>query len=87
METDVLGHAIRGVPFQKQEGKWKPITFLSRTMQSAERNYEIYNKELLTIVEDLTKWRQYLLGATKKFEVWTNHKNLKYFWELHKLNR
>ena len=56
-------------------------------MQPAESNYEIYNKELLTIVEDLTKWRQYLLGATKKFEVWTNHKNLKYFWELHKLNR
>ena len=29
--------------------------FLSRTMQSAEKNYEIYNKELLAIVEALTK--------------------------------
>jgi len=87
VETDVLEHAIGGVLFQKQEGKWKPIIFLSRTMQPAERNHEIYNKELLTIVEDLTKWRQYLLGATEKFEVWTDHKNLKYFWELHKLNR
>jgi len=28
-------------------------------MQLAERNYEIYNKELLAIVEALTKWRQY----------------------------
>jgi len=48
-------------------------------MQIAKRNYEIYNKELLAIVEALTKWRQYLLDATKKFEVWTDHKNLKYF--------
>jgi len=55
-------------------------------MQPAERNYEIYNKELLTIVEALTKWRQYLLDAKEPFEVWTDHENLKYFREPHKLN-
>ena len=27
-----------------------------------------------------------MLDAIEKFEVWTDHKNLKYFWELHKLN-
>ena len=56
-------------------------------MQPAERNYEIYDKKLLTIVEALTKWRQYLLDAMESFEVWTDHKNLKYFQEPHKLNR
>ena len=55
VETSTLGHAIGGVLSQKQEGKWKPIVFLSRTIQLAERNYEIYNKELLTIVEVLMK--------------------------------
>jgi len=49
-------------------------------------NYEIYNKDLLATVEALTKWRQYLLDVMEKFEVWTDHKNLKYFWELYKLN-
>ena len=29
--------------------------FLSRIMQAAERNYKIYDKELLAIVEALTK--------------------------------
>ena len=29
--------------------------FLSRTMQPTERNYEIYDKELLAIMEVLTK--------------------------------
>jgi len=63
------GHAIGGVLSQEQDGKWKPIAFLSRTMQPAEQNYEIYDKELLAIVESITKWRQYLLDATETFKV------------------
>jgi len=52
---DTSGHAIGGVLFQEEERKWKPIALLSRTMQLAERNYEIYNKELLVIVKALAK--------------------------------
>jgi len=55
VETDASGHTIEGVLSQEQDRKWKPIAFLSRTMQPAERNYEIYDKELLAIVEALTK--------------------------------
>ena len=55
IKIDALGHMIGEVLFQEQEGKWKPIAFLSRMMQPAERNYKIYNKELLTIMEALTK--------------------------------
>ena len=86
MKTDISGHAIRGVLSQEQEGKWKLIAFLSRTMQPAEQNYKIYDKELLAIVEALAKWRQYLLDVVETFEIWMDHKNLKYFRELHKLN-
>jgi len=86
VETDASGHAIGGVLSQEQEGKWKPIAFLSRTIQAVEQNYEIYDKELLAIVEAFAKWRQYLLDAVEPFEVWTDHENLKYFREPHKLN-
>jgi len=86
VEMDALGHAIRGVLSQEQEERWKLIVFSLRMMQLAKRNYKIYNKELLAIVEALTKWRQYLLDATKKFEIWTDHENLKYFREPQKLN-
>ena len=55
VKMDASGHAIGGVLSQEQDGKWKPIAFLSRTMQAAERNYEIYDKELLAIVEALAK--------------------------------
>ena len=44
VETDTSEHAIGGVLSQEQDRKWKPIAFLSRTMQPAEQNYEIYNK-------------------------------------------
>ena len=86
VETDVSEYAIGRVLSQEQEGKWKLIAFLSRTMQPVERNYEIYDKELLAIVKALTKWRQYLLDTTGKFEVWTDHENLKYFREPQKFN-
>jgi len=79
VETDASGHAIGGVLSQEQDGKWKPIAFSSRTMQPVERNYKIYDKELLAIVEALTKWRQYLLDTVETFEIWTDHENLKYF--------
>ena len=36
VETGASGHAIGGVLSQEQNGKWKPIAFLSRTMQPAE---------------------------------------------------
>jgi len=55
VEVDISGHTIGGVLSQEQEGKWKPVTFLLRTMSLAERNYEIYDKKLLAIVEVLDK--------------------------------
>jgi len=69
VEVDASGHAIGGVLSQEQEGKWKPVAFLLRTMSPAERNYEIYDKKLLAIVEALDKWQQYLLDTVEKFEV------------------
>jgi transposase InsO family protein len=86
MEVDASGYAIGGVLQQEQDGKWHPIAFLSRSMTPAEKNYEIYDKELLAIMEGLKTWRQYLLDATEPFEIWTDHENLKYFREPHRLN-
>ena len=71
---------------KNKKGNGNPLHFLSRTMQPAEQNYEIYDKELLAIVEALAKWRQYLLDAAETFEIWTDYENLKYFREPHKLN-
>ena len=87
LETDASGYAIGGVLSQQQENdSWKPIAYLSRAMNEMERNYKIYNRELLAIMEGLKQWQQYLIGSDQ-FEVWTDHKNLGYFKKPQKLNR
>jgi len=47
-------------------------------MQPAELNYEIYNKELLTIFEAFQQWCNYLEGSVHVILVLSDHKNLKY---------
>jgi transposase InsO family protein len=72
---------------QGLEGKWHPIAFYSKSLNATERNYEIYDKELLAIVRAIEEWRYLLEGTAFPFEVWTDHKNLQYFRAAHKLNR
>jgi len=55
VETNISKYAIRGDLFQKQKEKWKLTAFLSKTIQAAKKNYEIYNKKLLAIVKALIK--------------------------------
>ncbi|KAH9245221.1 hypothetical protein BASA81_017318 [Batrachochytrium salamandrivorans] len=38
----------------------RPIAFYARQMNSAERNYEIYDKELLAVVDSFKHWRHFL---------------------------
>ncbi len=65
------------------------VTFFSKNLVSIECNYEIYDKELLTIVRCLKQWRFELLFI--EFEVLIkmliDHKNLKYFMFIKLLNR
>jgi len=56
-----------------------PITFFSKSLLPAERNYDIYDCELLAIINTLKANRQLLLGAQQKFLIRTDHNNLKYF--------
>jgi len=86
LETNASGYAIGGVLSQQQEdSSWRPIAYLSKAMNKTERNYEIYDRELLAIMEGLKQWRQYLIGSDQ-FEIWTDHKNLGYFKKPQKLN-
>jgi len=86
LETDVSEYTIGGVLLQVQkDNSWRPLAYLSKTMNKTERNYEIYDRELLAIMEGLKQWQQYLIGSNQ-FEIWTNHKNLGYFKKPQKLN-
>ncbi len=71
----------------REDGKWHPIAFISKGLSPAERNYDIYDKEMLMVICALDQWRHYLEGAEHPVQVLTDHKNLEYFMTAQKLNR
>ena len=51
VEADVLDFAIGGVLSIKCEDKrWRPVAYISKSLNKAERNYEIHDKEMLVII-------------------------------------
>jgi len=63
------------------------VAFFSKSLNNTKRNYEIHDKEMLTVIRGLENWKHLLKGTKFKFEVWTDHKNLEYFMKVQKLNR
>ena len=53
-------------------------------MRAHEKNYPTHDLELAAIVFALKSWRHYLLG--EKFELFTDHKSLKYLFSQKDLN-
>ena len=87
VEADVSDYVTGGVlSIRYKNGKWRPVAFISKSLNTTERNYEIYNKEMLAVIRCLEAWRHYLEGAKLEFEIWTDHKNLQYFMISQKLN-
>jgi len=88
VEADASDFATRGVLLMKcEDEKWRPVAYISKSLNEAKRNYEIYDKEMLAIIRCLEAWRHFLEGAKDRFEIWTDHKNLKYFMKAQKLNQ
>ncbi|KAH9263142.1 hypothetical protein BASA83_013529 [Batrachochytrium salamandrivorans] len=88
LETDASDFAISGVLHQHdQTNTLRPVAFYSRQMNNAERNYDIYDKELLAVVESFKHWRHLLQGGLHSVTVLCDHKNLEYFMSTKKLTR
>ena len=88
MEVDTSDYTTeRVLSIKCKDGKQRSVAFLSKSLNKTERNYEIYNKEMLAVIRELENWR-YLFESIKfKFEIWTDYKNLEYFMKVQKLNR
>jgi len=88
MEVDAPDYVTGEVlSMECENGLWRLVAFLSKSLNEIERNYEIHDKKILVIIQGLESWRHLLEGAQSKFEIWTDHKNLKYFMKAQKLNQ
>nr|KYP73743.1 Retrovirus-related Pol polyprotein from transposon 17.6 [Cajanus cajan] len=65
-----------------QEGK--VVAYASRQLKIHEQNYPTHDLELAAIVFVLKLWRHYLFGS--RFEVFSDHKSLKYLFDQKELN-
>jgi RNase H-like domain found in reverse transcriptase/Integrase zinc binding domain/Reverse transcriptase (RNA-dependent DNA polymerase)/Integrase core domain len=67
-------------------GDRHPVAFLSKTFTDTERRYEIYDRELLGIVQALKEWRHYIQGSGHTTLIHMDHRNLTYFRKAQKLS-
>ncbi len=88
MEVDASAIAIGAVLNQEgEDGKKHPVAYYSESFSATERNYDVYDRELLAIVKALQQWRTYLLGSPHEIIIHTDHSNLQYWKEPRKINR
>ena len=60
------------------------VAYASCQLKEHERNYPTHDLELAAVVHELKIWRHYLYGV--RFEVFTDHKSLKYLFSQKELN-
>ena len=88
VEVNISEYTTEGVLLMKcRDKKWRPVAFISKSLNEAERNHKIHDRNMLAIIRCLEKWRHLLEDTQDRFEIWSNHKNLEYFISSQKLNR
>ena len=88
LETNALAYRIDAVLFQKDEReKCKAISYASRSLNQAERNYNIWDREFLGLIFGLMYWRHLLCGTKEPVQVYVDHANLLHYRHPQKVNR
>ncbi|GKD55090.1 reverse transcriptase domain-containing protein [Tanacetum coccineum] len=73
---DASDFAVGAVLGKQIDGKFKPIYYVSKTLNNAQEHYTTTEKELLAVVLSFDKFRQYLILS--KNVIYTDHFALKY---------
>jgi len=81
LEVDASQFAIGAILWQRDPANPKKLRacgYYSATLSPAERNYKIFDRELLGIIRTLRHWSHLLRGTVLPVLIWTDHRNLTY---------
>ena len=89
LEVDTSTFATGAILYQEHEGtrQRRPVGYHSQTFNPAERNYNIYDREFLAIIQGLENWRHLLVGSPHPVLVLMDHNNLQYWRHPQQINR
>jgi len=75
LSTDASDFTTGAVLSQKdmQTNLWYPVAFFFKSLDIHKRNYKIYDKKLLAVIQGLEKYRHHLEGHPYKVEIWSDH--------------
>ena len=79
LDTDASAFAVGAILQQEFDDGRHPITFFSKSLLPAKRNYNIYDRELLSIIYTLKANHHLLLSMKYPILIRSDHNNLKYF--------
>ena len=80
VKTDISDYVSEGILSQYNKNDvLHSVTYFFKKHNSAECNYEIYNKELMIIICTFKEWCSELEDFTYLIDVIMNYKNLEYF--------
>ena len=80
IEADASLFATGAVLLQVDtNGEEHPCGYLSRSLNPAEQNYQVYDRELYAIIQALREWRHYVQGSSFQVLIRTDHVNLTYY--------
>ena len=64
VEADASNFATGGVLSIKcEDNKWRPVAYISKSLNKTKKNYKIHNKEMLAMICCLEAWRHFLEGS------------------------
>ena len=54
MKVDASDYTMGGVlSIEYKDGRWRPVAYLSKSLNETERNYERHDKEILAVIRGL----------------------------------
>jgi hypothetical protein len=81
-----LQYTTLAILWQKDDkNKKRAIGYNSSMLSNTERNYPIYDRELLAMIHGLENWHYLLAGTKDPIRILSDHKNLTYWKDGHNI--